>query len=245
MRPREQLPAGQDEPVALVRRQNLANDVYETLKELIMDGVYPQGARINLDQAARQLQVSQSPLREALVRLEAEGLVTKEPFRGYSTSPILCRSELEDLFEFRQAVEPWAAARAAKSITREGSALLTAEIATVQKAPVGTSYHEYRNLVLHDARLHDLVQRLSGNTHMRAAFHRTHCHLHILRINYQGRMGSAALREHRRVVKAIVSGEPESAADAMSAHLDASLERLLPGYGEAGQAEAGEGGPQS
>ena len=226
--------SGRNARVSLPRRQNLADNVYEALKELIMDGIFPQGSRVNLDQAARQLQVSQSPLREALVRLESEGLVVKEPFRGYSTTPILSKSELEDLFEFRFLVEPWAAARAAESITDEGLALLTTELDRFPNAPAGTSYHEYRDMASHDARLHDLIQHLGGNAHMRAAFDRTHCHLHILRIYYQGGMGTAALREHRRLVQAIGSANPEAAATAMRAHLEASRARLIPAYDEAG-----------
>jgi DNA-binding GntR family transcriptional regulator len=225
MRARERVSASsRNERVSLPRRQNLADNVYEALKELIMDGIFPQGSRVNLDKAARQLQVSQSPLREALVRLESEGLVIKEPFRGYSTAPVLSKRELQDLFEFRFVVEPWAAAR----ITDEGAGLLAAEMSTFSEAPSGTSYHDYRGMALHDARLHDLVQKLAGNGHMRRAFQRTHCHLHILRLYYQGGMGSAALREHRLVVDAIASGDPDAAAAAMRAHLEASRERLLP-----------------
>ncbi|MEQ4209612.1 GntR family transcriptional regulator [Actinopolymorpha sp. B17G11] len=229
MRARERVSASsRNERVSLPRRQNLADNVYEALKELIMDGIFPQGSRVNLDKAARQLQVSQSPLREALVRLESEGLVIKEPFRGYSTAPVLSKKELEDLFEFRFVVEPWAAAQAAAHITDEGAGLLTAEMATFSEAPSGTSYHDYRGMALHDARLHDLVQKLAGNWHMRRAFQRTHCHLHILRLYYQGGMGSAALREHGLIVDAIASGDRDAAAAAMRAHLEASRDRLLP-----------------
>jgi DNA-binding GntR family transcriptional regulator len=236
MRGRERVSvSSRNERVSLPRRQNLADNVYEALKELIMDGIYPQGSRVNLDKAARQLQVSQSPLREALVRLESEGLVIKEPFRGYSTAPVLSKGELEDLFEFRFVVEPWAAAQAAADITDEGARLLAAEMSTVPQAPSGTSYNDYRGMALHDARLHDLVQRLGGNRHMRRAFERTHCHLHILRLYYQGGMGSAALREHRLLVDAIASGDQDAAAAAMRAHLEASRARLLPVYDSARQ----------
>jgi DNA-binding GntR family transcriptional regulator len=216
----------------LPRRQNLADGVYEALKELIMDGAIANDSRVNLDEAARQLGVSQSPLREALVRLEAVGLVTKEPFRGYSTTPLLSREELLDLFEFRFVVEPWAAARAAERITPEGVAALKAELASCPKAPTGQYYQSYRGLSAHDARLHDLVQALSGNDHMRRALDRTHCHLHILRLRYRGGMGTAALREHRQLVSAITSGDPEAADKAMRAHLTASRDRLLPVYDE-------------
>jgi DNA-binding GntR family transcriptional regulator len=224
--------------VALPRRQNLADGVYDALKEMIMDGVFSEGARINIDEVARQLEVSQSPLREALVRLESEGLVIKEPFRGYSTAPLLGKEEFEDLFEFRFLVEPWAAGRAAAGVTAEGIRLLTEEMESIPSAPVGTTYQDYQRLASHDTRLHDLVQHLGGNAHMRMAFQRTHCHLHIIRLTYRGDMGSAALREHRHVVEAIASRDPDAAAGAMRAHLEESRARLRPLYDHAD----GEGG---
>ncbi len=221
---------GRDGSVVLPKRANLADGVYEALKEMIMDGVFSQGARINIDEAARALEVSQSPVREALVRLESEGLVIKEPFRGYSTAPLLSKAEFEDLFEFRFVVEPWAAAQAATAIDDGKAALLTKELASIPTAPEGTSYQDYQRMAAHDHRLHDLVQQLGGNVRMRAAFARTHCHLHILRLNYQNTMGTAALREHHRMVDAIANGDPASADKAMRAHLEASRARLLPVY---------------
>ncbi|MGW0231062.1 GntR family transcriptional regulator [Actinopolymorpha singaporensis] len=216
--------------VVLPRRQNLAEGVYEALKEMIMDGVYNQGARINIDEAARALEVSQSPVREALVRLESEGLVIKEPFRGYSTAPLLSKAEFEDLFEFRFVVEPWAAARAAAAIDDDKAGLLTKELASTPSAPKGTSYQDYQRMASHDHRLHDLIQQLGGNVRMRAAFTRTHCHLHIIRLNYGAGMGSAALREHRALVSAITSGDADAAETAMRTHLEASRSRLAPLY---------------
>lgn len=209
------------------RRPSMADDVCDALRALIMDGVIPAGGRVNLDETARRLRVSPSPVREALARLEAEGLVVKEPYRGYSTTSLFSRDELVDLFDFRFVLEPWAAARAADRIDDDGRNRLRDELDTCPTAPSETDYAHYRVLTAHDERLHDLVLELAGNDHARRSFARTHCHLHILRLHYRTRMGTAALQEHRALVEAIVSGDANAAGAAMRAHLDASLARLL------------------
>ena len=109
------------EPVApvdrrLLRRQMLADDVYEAIKTMLMDHVIRPGARISIDGLAREFQVSSTPVREALARLESEGLAVKEPLKGYRATPLLSLEEFDDLYRFRLLLEPWAARRAAELI---------------------------------------------------------------------------------------------------------------------------------
>src|SRR6266446_3726174 len=83
---REKLMDDQGLVLKLPARRMLAGEVYEYIKTQLMDQQIQPGVRINIDKLARQLQISQTPIREALARLEAEGLVTKEPLRGYSSA---------------------------------------------------------------------------------------------------------------------------------------------------------------
>src|ERR1700694_2803640 len=69
-------------------RQTLTDSVYEAVTELVMDQHIAAGARVNIDLVARQLNVSPTPVREALARVAVDGLVIKEPLRGYSISPM-------------------------------------------------------------------------------------------------------------------------------------------------------------
>jgi DNA-binding GntR family transcriptional regulator len=61
----------------------LADDVYATVRQSLLDQRIAPGSRINLDALARELHVSHTPVRHALARLDSEGLVRREPFRGY------------------------------------------------------------------------------------------------------------------------------------------------------------------
>lgn len=211
---------------APLARTALVDDVYESLKAWIMDTVRETGVRANIDALARMLGVSPTPVREALARLEADGLVAKEPSRGYTVTPPLSTGHLSDLFEFRQLIEPWAAGRAAATCSHADAERLRAELASCPSAPEAAGYEAYRAIVAHDERFHDLVLELAGNEEVRRAFARTHCHLHLFRLSYGADMGRHALAEHGEIVDAIVACDASAAAGAMERHLQRSSGRL-------------------
>lgn len=204
----------------------LADDVYERLKTSLMDHAIAPGERMNIDGLGRTLGVSPTPVREALARLESEGLVTKEPLKGYSATPLLDRRQFEDLYELRLLLEPWAAAQASEQVTFADQGALERELASCPAAPAGTGYSDYRTLSAHDRRFHDLVAQLAGNAAVRSALDRTHFHLHVFRLYYRATMGDQALEEHERIVAAIRARDPRGSRDAMREHLEISRERL-------------------
>jgi DNA-binding GntR family transcriptional regulator len=212
--------------IRLPPRQVLADDVYEAVKALVMDHVIAPGARVSIDGLARQLGVSQTPIREALARLESDGLVTKEPLRGYSATPLLTRAEVDDLFQFRLLIEPWVASRAAELATREDHARIAAEIASCPEAPHGDAYEAFKALAAHDNRFHTMLALLAGNQQLRIALERTHCHLHIFRLFSAGGGGTQTLAEHQRIAAAVTRGSATVAAQAMRDHLESARDRL-------------------
>jgi DNA-binding GntR family transcriptional regulator len=216
----------------LPRRSVLADDVYEAVKALVMDHAIAPGARVSIDGLARDLQVSPTPVREALARLESDGLVTKEPLRGYRTTALLTREEFEDLYQLRLLLEPWAAAQAARRAAPADVERLRAEVDSLHFDASAESYEDYRALAAHDARFHVLVAELSGSRQVRQAFERTHCHLHLFRLHFTRGVGSRALDEHRAVTDAIAAGDAAAAEEAMRAHLGTSIaERAETIYG--------------
>jgi DNA-binding GntR family transcriptional regulator len=206
----------------LLRRQMLADDVYEAIKTMLMDHVVRPGARISIDGLAREFQVSSTPVREALARLESEGLADKEPLKGYRATPLLTLEEFDDLYRFRLLLEPWAARRAAELIDDEGRERLTGELSTAVE-PTSVDYAGYKSLTAHDNRFHSLIAGLSGSEQVRLAFQRTHCHLHIFRLHYDRDTGPEVLVEHRQIVEAIASGDPVAAEAAMTQHIENSM----------------------
>ena len=207
-------------------RQMLGDEVYESLKALIMNHVIAPGARMNIDALTRELGTSSTPVREALARLESDGLVTKFALRGYSTTPLLNRRSFEELYELRLLLEPWAARHAAEAVDESGAERLEAELATVVEAPDSTGFEIYQHFLAHDARLHDLIMELAGNETTRRTFGRLHAHLHLIRLNYGKEQGSHAVDEHRALVDAIIARDADGAEAAMRAHLSSARDRL-------------------
>lgn len=218
--------------VRRLKRVTLTDETYEVVKGMVMNHSIPPGTRINIDSLARDLEVSQTPIREAMARLESDGLVEKEPLRGYRTTPLLTRPQLDELFDMRLLIEGWSAERAALNITDRGCKQLRAEMATCVAAPTGSEYQAYRDLSDHDARFHDLIFRLAGNGMIRTLWDHSHCHLHLFRLYYAGSLGSRALVEHSVIADAICRGDGEAAVAAMRTHIEASRHRLQPATGQ-------------
>src|SRR6266566_5571987 len=150
-------------------RQTLTDSVYEAVQELVMDQHIEAGARVNIDLVARQLNVSPTPVREALARLEMDGLVVKEPLRGYSVTPMLDTKNFNDLYDVRRLLEPFAARRAAERRDEKVLRVLERELAEMRRLVAtssgsdGGTYHDYRAFALQDARFHEAIAGTSGN----------------------------------------------------------------------------------
>lgn len=211
-----------------VSRRVLADDVYTALKGMIMDQQIAPGSKVNIDQVARELDVSITPVREALSRLESDELVIKEPLRGFYAHRQISKDEFRDLCVFRRAIEGWVSAEAAANATEADQTRLADEIAAVPLPVRGGSYENYRSFQDHDERFHDIIFAIAGNQTARTAFARTHAHLRTFRVGFEAGAGELALGEHGRILQAIASHDPEGARAAMVAHLENTEARLLP-----------------
>jgi DNA-binding GntR family transcriptional regulator len=100
------------------RRRTAQELAYDALRKAILRGELPEGARLQQTALAKQLQVSTTPVREALGRLASDGLVRIDPHRGALVRG-LNDDELEEIYELRQIIEPVATRKAAARITEE------------------------------------------------------------------------------------------------------------------------------
>lgn len=150
----------------VARRMVLSDEVYELVKELLLDQRLLPGERLNIDQLARVLQVSATPLREALVRIEPEGLVVKTPLRGYMVTPVLDPASFEQLYDLRLLLEPEAARLAAAHITGKQLAVLDDAAVAMREAETGPTYRAFRSFAAADARFHGAIASASGNRYL-------------------------------------------------------------------------------
>lgn len=208
-------------------RPVLADEVYGRLKALIMDSTIPPGARINIEEVARLLDVSPTPVRESLARLESDGLVDKLALKGYKTTELLDKEELLELYELRLLLEPHAAREAALRAKYPAAADLVLEVDSAKSYFSASKDVSPWDLSNHDVRFHDMILELAGNETIRQAYARTHCHLHAFRLAYAGTFGLHTIHEHSEVVEAIVANEPEQAEEAMRLHIISSRDRML------------------
>ncbi|MGX9885671.1 GntR family transcriptional regulator [Streptomyces sp. NPDC002276] len=222
-----------DEPSVPPVRLALSDSVYESIKAMVMDHEIAPGARVGIDSLARTLKVSPTPVREALARLESEGLVVKRALSGYRATQLLTRRGLEELFEMRLLLEPRAAALAAVNATEAQLDGLERIVEELQAHPSPKDrYASYRDFAALDQRFHEAIGQATDRPLLADAVERLHAHLHIFRLSKVVGAEGPTVAEHERIVRAILRRNPERAAEAMTEHLTRSLERQIDGGAE-------------
>lgn len=88
-----------------LERRGLRDRVYDLILEMLLENEVEPGSRLSIDTLAKQLDVSPTPVREAMVQLERTGLVTREALKGYRVAPPLGPAQLSELFDARLMLE--------------------------------------------------------------------------------------------------------------------------------------------
>ena len=213
-------------------RTTLSDQTYEALKERILDQTLEPGARLNIDVLSRELQVSSSPIREALARLEAERLVVSELYSGYSVAPKPSAKYLADLLNYRIMLELHCALIGAPKRDRQILAFMHQAYERMAAVPrIGTRYRQYRRFVQADAWFHQLLVDSAGNEVMSATYELLHALLIQSRLYRTREGGSAAasevLDEHTVILQAFDAGDGPAACEAVKAHLEGGRRRLI------------------
>lgn len=201
----------------------------EAIRHGILEGHYAPGQRLIEGELTDVLGVSRGPLREALRRLAADGLVEIEPFRGAAVSR-LTRAELADTLTVREMLEGLAARLAAERIAVPGNrAKANAALGTLKRAAGSADPSAYLE---ENDQFHNLIVDLSGNAvlgrqiaqlqlpTLRSAFFRL----------FDAALQTASLAQHREIIDAILSGDAARAERTMRSHVRRTIEiaRRLP-----------------
>lgn len=216
---------------ALVKT-TLLSQTYEAIKERILDQTLSPGGRLNIDALSRELNVSSTPIREALARLEAERLVVLELYSGYSVAPHPTLDYLRNLLDYRIVIEGHCARIGADRHQRgviAGMKQLVEKMAAIPR--LGTKYREYRRFVAYDGDFHQLIVDSADNK----VFSETYRALNAIILQsrlYLNREGgsttsSEVVDEHRAILEAFQAGDGARAEAAVRAHLEGGRRRLL------------------
>ncbi|XVV08557.1 GntR family transcriptional regulator [Actinoplanes sp. CA-131856] len=212
-----------------------AEQAAQTLREEILAGVIPSGARLGEVELAGRLSVSRTPIREALTRLAAEGLVEIQPHRG---ARVVSRSdeELREIFELRLRLEPYAVQQAVPALSPEQlddlDALATEMIEAGDRDALVELNRRFHSIFIEAAGSRPLADALRGVTHAPVVHQNFH--------NYSPEALRRSLNHHVEMVAAARAGDGEWAEAVMRAHLyNARATMIRAGADRAGGDRAG------
>ena len=212
-------------------RASLADAVHTSLLTWLMDGHAAPGSSLSIDGLARDLGVSPTPVREALVRIESTGLVHRAALRGYSVADMLSATEVNDLMDARLLLECRNAALAAAHVDDALLTVLTATVERMAAAPTGPGFAEYREYHAADNEFHHVLNRAGGNRFLAEAFEGLNGQIQRFRLRLVPGVGvtdaGLAIAEHAAIVEALGRREPDGVELAVREHLERVRERAL------------------
>jgi DNA-binding GntR family transcriptional regulator len=210
----------------LPRGTGLVNAVYWALHGKLMSLEIPPDSRISVDAVAQELGVSQTPVREALSRLEAQGLVVKLHQIGYRAAPRIDAQRLSQIYDMRILLEPFVAEQAAQRMSDEALTRLVGIDAEMRSYVETGDRDAYLNFARLDGMLHDLIALECGNEVVQAALLDLHNHFHQFRLSQDPTSTERTLAEHSALITAFRHRDGAGAAAAMRDHLEASKRRF-------------------
>ncbi len=208
----------------LVGHSTLTERVYEVIRNQILNQELPPGTWLKDSELAGNLGISNTPVREALRRLEAEGLVETMPRRGTFVK-LLSRPELVGLYEVREALEILAVRLTA---TRADDALLQ-EIARTAELHRQMVHHGDPNRYLEvDRRFHELIAKGADNPILSSMLHMLADRIHIVRrMDLGQQQDELSGQEHCEIAAALLQRDAERTAHLMEQHIRTHGRRVL------------------
>ena len=209
--------------------ESLPSIIYEKLRVDILDGVLRPGQPLRQEELSKRFDVSRVPLREAMTRLTADGLIVLRPRRGYAVTE-LQRSEILEIFELRAVVEEHAGMLAAHARTPADIEKVEASLLNMEKLKSTTSNY--------------MLKWLRGNyefhANLIASSRREHLarHAAMLRdtvepyIRMEMQMTGDVMQaeqDHRELFEAFVCGDASNLAVLSRKHVESTARRLLDG----------------
>jgi len=203
----------------------LAKLAFESLRTSILNGDLRAGEVYNEMKLAKQLGISRTPVREALLELSVQGLVTFLPRRGIMIN-CFTKRDLEEVFEFRKAIELAVMDKIIKHLDDLNLNKIEKAINSQQKAAEKGD----RMAFLHaDRFFHTTFAKLAGNRRMVIALENLRDITHLMGFEALARSGRIyeVLDEHRRILELLRKGQGEQAKKAMALHLAHSMGAAL------------------
>ncbi|HET8547645.1 MAG TPA: GntR family transcriptional regulator [Bryobacteraceae bacterium] len=222
-----------------LKRQRASDEVYEALRESILARLFKPGERLQMTHIAEKLGVSMTPLRQAIQRLAAEGLIEIRPRSGTFITRLDAR-EVDETCEIRCALECLAGEKAIERIAEDELEEFRSILRKLEKPVVSAESrkrHEQAN-----TRFHNHLIACSGNQRLVEMYNGLNAHLQIARLHagdlYWADRLKAEQREHERIVTALEARNPAELRQALREHILRAKQSLLAALREEGDARA-------
>lgn len=212
-------------PLDLLRSVTLSGLVEDEILRGIKTGELTVGAKLNEIELAKRLGVSRSPVREAFRALEEAGLVRLEKNRGVFIRD-LSDEEAAELYEVRAGLDEMAGRLLAPRATAAQIAELGTLLGQLESTSTSDGINRYFEL---NVSFHDRVVEMTGNATLLGLYRQVVNRMHLLRRRGFSLVGSSAAShaEHRMILDALATRDPETAARAMRQHVQNGFERAL------------------
>jgi DNA-binding GntR family transcriptional regulator len=223
---------------APIERRALRDGVYDKLLELLLEGGVQPGQSLSIDGLARDLGVSPTPVREAMVQLEHTGLVTRAALKGYRVAPPLTRERMAELVDARSLLE-LAAVRGAIPLTDNGllhlkaahadHVVAAAEVKESQSQNDGTEWPALRRYYDADWAFHRTLFEHCHNSYLLQLAQSLSPQVHRMRQSAGHGVTDVdlAVAEHAAILRAATTGDVEATVEQMRSHLEGVRQRSL------------------
>lgn len=192
---------------------NLTELTYRSIKEKLLDGSFREGTRLTEEQLSSQLGISKSPVREALNRLESEGLISIEARRGAFVREFSPK-EVRDLYEFREVLEQHSISAA--EISRD---LLADMAESIERTKSFLASGDKARHIEEDLRFHALIAFASGNAEFFRVFQNIQQKSLLCRYKTYHLSGGTAPVSHTKIYEGLRRHDREAAQLAMAEHI--------------------------
>lgn len=198
----------------------------QVVRQAIIDGLYAPGERLREEKLAADLAISPTPIREALLILEAQGLVETWPRRG-ATVVELTRDDIIDIYRIRNVLEPFAARAAMERLTPYGRERLLLDLReTHREWEEALREGRLKSIPRLNWHFHHLIYSAANSPHLLEAIERLWNKLpHYWLRSIPGR-AKWAFDQHDEIIAAVEAGDSDAAGEALSRHIRLAAEGL-------------------
>ena len=196
----------------------LRDIVFKTLRDAIITGEFQPGERLMEMKLANEMGVSRTPVREAIKKLEAEGLVIMNPRRGAQVAPIN-EKDLKDILEIRKALESLSCRIACGKVNPDDVKHLRSINRAVAKA---VRENDIPEIVERDVEFHDAINLITDNARLAKFLGQLKEHLYRYRLEFIKNMENCntIIEDHERIIEAIAQKNADVACKEIEDHIE-------------------------